>query len=95
MTRSITWSDAIKRAGSDDSDKLVDALEKTDYQGTIGQIRFEGRNGEHPHGLVTGQGTITGLFLQWQDGKQVNIWPANLAKGKLEFPSFIKLGSAQ
>ena len=88
-------TDAIKRAGSDDEDKLVEALEKTDYQGTIGQIRFQGRDSDHPHGLVTGKGTITGLFLQWQDGKQVNLWPVDLAQGKLQFPPFIKIGSAQ
>src|SRR5947209_859484 len=87
--------DAIKRAGSDDSEKLVQALEQTNWEGTIGQIRFQGRDSEHPHGLVTGKGTITGLFLQWQDGKQVNLWPKNLANGQLRFPSFIKLGSAQ
>ena len=87
-------TDAIKRAASDDPDKLVEALEKTDYQGTIGQIRFEGRDGEHPHGLVTGAGAIQGLMLQWQDGQQVNLWPAKLAKGKLEFPSFVKTTSA-
>ena len=46
------------------------------------------------HGLKTGQGFITGLMLQWQDGKQVNMWPADLANGKLKFPSFVKVGSA-
>ena len=90
-------TDAIKRAGSDDQDKLVAALESTDYQGVIGQIQFLGKDSDHPHGLKTGKGTITGLFLQWQDGKEVNLWPANLAGGKLRFPDFIKIqvGSAQ
>jgi len=90
-------TDAIKRAGSDDQDKLVAALEATNYQGTIGQIQFLGRDSDHPHGLKTGAGAITGLFLQWQDGKEVNLWPKDLAKGQLHFPSFIKtqVGSAQ
>jgi branched-chain amino acid transport system substrate-binding protein len=44
--------------------------------------------------LKVGDDTITGLMLQWQDGKQVNLWPANVANGKLKFPSFIKLGAA-
>ncbi len=87
-------TDAIKRAGSDDSDKLVTALEQTNYEGTIGQVRFEGRDSEKPHGLVTGKGAIEGLILQWQDGKQVNLWPATLANGKLQFPSFIKVDAA-
>ena len=87
-------ADAIKRAGSTDSDKLVDALEKTDYVGTIGRIQFKGKDTPNPHALKVGPDTITGLMLQWQDGKQTNLWPANVANGKLKFPKFIKVGAA-
>jgi branched-chain amino acid transport system substrate-binding protein len=87
-------ADAVHRAGSNDSEKLVDALEKTDYEGTIGRVQFLPKGDPHVHGLKTGKGLITGLFLQWQDGKQVNLWPANLANGKLTFPSFITVGTA-
>ncbi len=87
-------ADAIKRAGSTDPDKLVEALEKTDYVGTIGRVQFKGRDTPYPHALKIGPGTITGLMLQWQSGKQVNLWPVNVANGKLKFPSFIKIGSA-
>jgi branched-chain amino acid transport system substrate-binding protein len=87
-------TEAIKRAGSTDGDKLVDAMEKTDYVGTIGRIQFLPKGDPHVHGLKTGKGFITGLMLQWQDGKQVNLWPKDLANGKLKFPSFIKVGAA-
>jgi branched-chain amino acid transport system substrate-binding protein len=87
-------TDAIKRAGSTDPDKMVDALEKTDYVGTIGRVQFKGKDSPNPHALKIGSTTITGLMLQWQNGKQVNLWPANVANGKLKFPAFIKLGSA-
>jgi branched-chain amino acid transport system substrate-binding protein len=87
-------TDAIKRAGSTDPDKLVDALEKTDYVGTIGRVQFNGKDSPNPHALKVGPETITGLMLQWQDGKQVNLWPAKVANGKLRFPKFIKVGSA-
>jgi len=87
-------ADAIKRAGSTDPDKLVDALEKTDYVGTIGRVQFKGKDSPNPHALKVGPATITGLMLQWQDGKQVNLWPAKVANGKLKFPKFIKVGSA-
>ncbi len=87
-------TDAIKRAGSTDPDKLVEALEKTNYVSTIGRVEFKGRDTPYPHALKIGPGTITGLMLQWQNGKQVNLWPANVANGKLKFPSFIKIGSA-
>jgi branched-chain amino acid transport system substrate-binding protein len=84
-------ADAIKRAGSTDADKLVDALEKTDWEGTIGRIQFYGKDDEFTHGLKYGKGLITGLMLQWQDGKQVSVWPPEVANGKLKFPSFIKV----
>jgi branched-chain amino acid transport system substrate-binding protein len=87
-------ADAIKRAGSTDPDKMVDALEKTDWVGTIGRVQFKGKDDPNPHALKIGAGTITGLMLQWQDGKQVNLWPGNVANGKLKFPKFIKVGSA-
>ncbi|HEX4235202.1 MAG TPA: ABC transporter substrate-binding protein [Caldimonas sp.] len=86
-------TDAIRRAGSTDSDKIAAAMEKTDYVGTIGRIEFLPKGDPHVHGLRTGVGYITGLMLQWQDGKQLNMWPANLANGKLKFPAFIKSAS--
>ena len=88
-------ADAVKRAGSLDSDKLVDAMEKTDYVSTIGRVEFLPKGNPHVHGLKTGAGFITGLMLQWQDGKQINMWPAALANGKLEFPSFVKTASGK
>jgi branched-chain amino acid transport system substrate-binding protein len=85
-------ADAIKRAGSTDSDKIVTAMEATDYFGTIGRVQFLPKGDPHVHGLRTGPGFITGLFLQWQDGKQINMWPATLANGKVKFPDFVKFG---
>jgi branched-chain amino acid transport system substrate-binding protein len=84
-------TDAVRRAGSTDSDKLVAAMEKTDYTGTIGRVTFKPKGDPNVHGLRTGAGYITGLMLQWQDGKQVNVWPKNLAVGKMKFPAFVKL----
>jgi branched-chain amino acid transport system substrate-binding protein len=86
-------ADAIKRGGTD-PDKLVAALEKTDWVGTIGRVQFKGKDSPNPHALKIGPSTISGLMLQWQNGKQVNLWPENVANGKMKFPSFIKLGSA-
>jgi branched-chain amino acid transport system substrate-binding protein len=84
-------ADAVHRAGSTDSDKLVAAMEKTDYTGTIGRIQFLPKGDPHVHGLKTGPENITGLMLQWQDGKQLNMWPQKLAVGKVKFPPFVKL----
>jgi branched-chain amino acid transport system substrate-binding protein len=32
-------------------------------------------------------------MVQWQDGKQVAVWPTSVATGKLHFPPFIKLSN--
>ena len=85
-------ADAIHRAGSTDPDKLVDALEKTDWEGTVGRVGFFGKDDPSTHAMRYGQGFVTGLFVQWQGGKQVPVWPASVANGNtLKFPSFVKL----
>jgi branched-chain amino acid transport system substrate-binding protein len=85
-------AEAVQRAGSTDSDKIVTAMEATDFVGTIGRTSFLPKGDPHVHGLKVGAPYLTGLFLQWQNGAQVNMWPAVLAKGKLTFPSFVKVG---
>ncbi|PAY05652.1 ABC transporter substrate-binding protein [Bradyrhizobium sp. UFLA03-84] len=84
-------ADAVKRAGSVEADKVVDALEKTDWEGTIGRVQFYGKDDPFTHSIKYGKGLITGLMLQWQGGKQVAVWPKEIAKSDLKFPSFIKL----
>jgi len=86
-------ADAVKRAGSTDADKMVDALERTDWEGTIGRTQFYGKDDPFTHSIKYGKGLITGLMLQWQDGKQISVWPKEVAKGQLKFPSFIKVMS--
>jgi branched-chain amino acid transport system substrate-binding protein len=63
---------AIENAGTVDSDKVVAALEKTDYIGAGAHIAFD----EH-HDEKFGPGFATGIGVQWQDGKQVGFWPNN------------------
>ncbi|TYL72823.1 ABC transporter substrate-binding protein [Bradyrhizobium cytisi] len=86
-------ADAVKRAGSTDADKLVEALEKTDWEGTIGRVQFYGKDDPFTHSIKYGKGLITGLMLQWQDGKQSAVWPKDVAKVDIKFPSFIKLSN--
>ncbi|WP_229173181.1 ABC transporter substrate-binding protein [Bradyrhizobium ivorense] len=83
-------ADAVKRAGSAEADKMVAALEKTDWEGTIGRVQFYGKDDPFTHSIKYGKGLITGLMLQWQGGKQVAVWPKEVAKAELKFPSFVK-----
>ena len=60
-----------------------------------GPVRGQGQLAP-PHALKIGNGRHhTGLMLQWQDGKQINMWPADVANGKMKFPSFVKLSHVQ
>jgi branched-chain amino acid transport system substrate-binding protein len=83
-------ADAVRRAGSTDADKLVDALEKTDWEGALGRIQFYGKDDQFTHSLKYGPGLISGVVFQWQDGKQNVVWPSKLANSKIAFPAFIK-----
>src|ERR1700753_3527146 len=83
-------TDAIKRAGSTDPDKMVAELEKTDYVGTIGRVQFYGKSDQFTHGLKYGPDNVAGMIFQWQDGKQVTVWPAKGADGKMKYPSFAR-----
>ena len=84
-------ADAIKKAGGTNPDKLVTAMEATNYVGTIGRYVFNGKTSPFTHTFKVGKGYVTGLMVQWQDGKQVTIWPPDVAQGKMAFPSFVKL----
>ena len=85
-------AEAIKRAGSTDSEKLVDAIEKTDYVGTIGRVAFYGKDSEFTHAMKYGPDFVTGVTLQWQDGKQVTLWPKAAPDAKIQFPAFVHTG---
>jgi branched-chain amino acid transport system substrate-binding protein len=85
------WAEAIKKAGGTDPDKMVTAMEQTDYTGTIGRVVFLPRTDTFAHGMKIGEGYITGLMVQWQKGNPVTVWPAQVATGKMQFPAFTKL----
>lgn len=87
-------ADAVQRAGSTDPDKLVAAMEQTDHVGTIGREQFYGKDDPFTHAIKYGTGLVTGVTFQWQDGKQVTLWPQNVANGKVKFPSFVKMHEA-
>ncbi len=87
----MAFAEAMKRAHSTDPDKVVAEMEKTNMDGSVGHIEFYGRNDEFTHALKYGKGYTTGIFVQWQNGKQVCIWPTDTCPNKLMFPSFVKL----
>ncbi len=81
--------DAIERANSIDSDKVVDALEKTDMMGVYGRIRFNPKNHQVIPALDPKEGAV-GTILQWQAGKRVVVFPKSIATGEIQLPPWMK-----
>lgn len=84
-------ANAIANAGSSDADKIVSEMEKTDYVGTIGRVQFYGKDNQYAHAMKYGPKYVSGVFIQWQNGKQVTVWPTAKANAKIKFPDFVHL----
>ncbi len=84
-----TLKDAIERAGSLDSDKVVAALEKTDLMGVYGRIRFNPKNHQVIPSVDPKEGAV-GTIFQWQAGKRVVVFPPKIAMGEVKLPPWMK-----
>jgi branched-chain amino acid transport system substrate-binding protein len=83
---------AIEKAGSTKADAMTDALEQVNFTGVTGQIHYHGKHSEWPHEVAFNPDPEKGMSFvgtQWQNGKQVVLWPKSLAEGKVEIPSFV------
>ena len=65
-------ADAIAKAGTLDPDKLVPVIEKTDRTGAAGRVVFD-----QTHDITWGPGYVTSVGTQWQNGKNMVVWPYN------------------
>ncbi len=81
--------DAIERAGSLDSDKVVKALKKIDLMGVYGRIRFDPKSNQVIPATDPKKGAV-GTIFQWQNGKRVVVFPESIATGKILLPPWMK-----
>lgn len=80
--------DAIERAGTLDKEALITALEKTNLPAIRGTIRFD-----QNHQIVYGydpKTSVLGCWVQWQDGKRVQVFPEVAASGTIKIPPWLK-----
>lgn len=87
-------ADAIARAGSLDSDRLVAALEKTDMVSVYGKIAFDPKTHQVIPSYDPKQGAV-GTWFQWQDGKRVVVFPNTIAVGKIRIPPVLAQGKGE
>ncbi|HWR90939.1 MAG TPA: ABC transporter substrate-binding protein [Desulfobacterales bacterium] len=81
--------DAIERAQSLDSDKVVAELEKTDLMGVYGRLRFDPKSHQVIPAMDPKEGAV-GSILQWQAGKRVVVYPKSIAMGEIQLPPWMK-----
>jgi branched-chain amino acid transport system substrate-binding protein len=70
-------ANAIERAGKLDRDALRDAIAATDMMTTVGPVKFN----------PDGTGQVITPANQWQNGKQVLIWPKDQAAVPVAYPA--------
>ncbi|MEM3890872.1 MAG: ABC transporter substrate-binding protein [Nitrososphaerales archaeon] len=73
--------DAIKRANSVEPDKIVEALEKTDYVGACGRYAFD-----KSHDTIWKPGYLQGAIAQWVNGEGYIVWPSEVKQRAYEWP---------
>ena len=71
-------AEMVRRTRSLDSDKLREALLTLRTKTVVGDFAVDERGFQIAHKAIT---------IQWQDGKQVVVWPEELASGKVRFPT--------
>ena len=76
----LVAADAINRAKSMDADPIVAALEKTNLEVTTGTVKFGLKPGTYEYH----QWMPPMLVVQWQDKKQVVVYPKEAATGALK-----------
>jgi len=73
----VAFVKAIEAAGSTDKDKVRDAIAKLNFTSFYGVIKFDERgiNVDKPMAVE-----------QWQNGKRLTVWPADVAEAKALWP---------
>ncbi|MEW6403642.1 MAG: amino acid ABC transporter substrate-binding protein [Chloroflexota bacterium] len=70
-------ADAISRAGSLDREAIRDAIAATDMDTIVGPVTFN----------EDGTAPVLTVINQWQDGKQVLVWPPEQAVAPVQYPA--------
>jgi len=67
---------SIEKVGTLDPDKIVAFLENYEHKNQDAIIKYtKDAEGKPLHDITWGPGYATGIAIQWQDGKQVGVWP--------------------
>ena len=66
----------VEMTGTLDADRLIKVMETREFLTPSGKVAYtKDEQGRPLHDLKWGPGYLTSLGVQWQDGKQVGVWP--------------------
>jgi len=74
----LIYAEAVKRAGTLDSDKVREQLLRLETRTMFGDYKVDADGFQVAHKMV---------LFQWQDGRKVTVWPDDLAAGKPRVPT--------
>ncbi len=80
--------DAIERAGTLENEALIKEIEKTNMKGVRGTVRFD-ENHQVVYGYDPNE-SVLGCWVQWLDGKRVQVFPDAGAMAEIELPPWMK-----
>jgi branched-chain amino acid transport system substrate-binding protein len=81
--------EAVEKANSLDTDKVIKALEDLDFVGVYGRMRFDKKSHQIIPSFDPKEGAVTDI-IQWQAGKRVQVFPPKVAEGKVMLPPWMK-----
>jgi len=80
-TNLMVVAEAIKKAGTTDKDKVIEALENIDMMTPFGRLKFEPSDEGGLHQAFTNL-----VMVQWQNLKPVVVFPPEVAEDKVIYP---------
>ncbi len=69
------WKEAAERAGSFNPEKVIPELEKTNFAGVAGNVRYFQQGSKLPHDIIWGPDAVTIYGIQWRKGEKKTFWP--------------------
>jgi len=82
-------ADAIRRAGTIESSRVIAALENTDLKSVWGITKFDPQSHQIIYGDDPLKGALT-TWAQWLEGKRVVVFPPKIAIAAIELPPWMK-----
>jgi branched-chain amino acid transport system substrate-binding protein len=88
-----SYAQAVREAGSFDTDDVIAAWEDITFEAAHGTLDFAKRDEQWPHDPKYGEDLLIQPILQWQEvdgeGQPVGLWPEKVRRGEFQRPPWV------